>query len=398
MQNKVLERGDAPGLASGGGLVKAVSLFSGIGGLDAAVESAFGATVTLHVEQDAHCRKVLARHFPGVRCIEDVRAVTADDVAGADIIFGGFPCTDLSVAGNGEGMHAARSGLWWEFLRLVLAAQPGLVLVENVPPLYRKPEWRRCVEGPLTAAGYRCEWVLLTAADAGAPHRRERCFMLAVAGPVFAVAPIPITGPANPTWPTPTATRRGDCPSERARRTPGLMSAVSWPTPTARLGDARGAPGPDLAVARFAEGRRNLDDAVALPWATPCARDYRSDKGRADNNGHTPQLPHMAGGILHPSWVEPLMGLPIGWTASTGERMAVLPAPLWPAGRGAPQHEWEAPRVAPSRSIPERCARLKALGNAVVPQQAMLAIARLVAQHRAGGTPRQAELFALEAA
>lgn len=208
-----------------------------------------------------------------------------------------------------------------------------------------------------------------------------------------------LSGAVKVPWPTPRAAfdagtgSKGDV---------GLHGAVKNPWPTPRSQDAKHGAAtayeltrdPLLDLLHVSIVRQPEAPTVEqLPWASPAARDFRSGLGREPDNGHTPQLPEQVGGTLHPEFVEALMGLPLGWTASTGERMHVLPAPLWPAGRGAPQHPWESPRVAPARSIPDRTARLRALGNAVVPQQAALAIALLVAQHRAGGTPRQVDLF-----
>lgn len=120
-------------------------------------------------------------------------------------------------------------------------------------------------------------------------------------------------------WPTPTANDSKNklytiC-GKTGREQPTLLAMARWPTPTARLGDARrGMPSPEQAQKRFDSGRRNLDDAVRI-WPSPAARDYRSGRGRQEN-GHTPQLCEAVGGTLNPSWVEWLMGLPIGWTGS----------------------------------------------------------------------------------
>ncbi|MBM4346455.1 MAG: hypothetical protein FJ100_24020 [Deltaproteobacteria bacterium] len=151
---------------------------------------------------------------------------------------------------------------------------------------------------------------------------------------------------------------------------------MSWPTPRAEDSESRGA-------------HRGVPDTLtaATRWASPAARDYRSGSGRADN-GHTPQLPEQVGARLHPEWVETLVGLPVGWTLQHGDTLTVADAPAWPAQRikgmdgASPQHAWEPPRLVQAKTEPNRNARLKALGNAVVPQQAVFALARLLASAR----------------
>lgn len=141
--------------------------------------------------------------------------------------------------------------------------------------------------------------------------------------PGAAVRPSLSTMARTGLWPTPTAT---DGTSGRTyhRRPDGtiglsLLGAVrSWPTPTARLGDPRrGQPSPRLARLRYRSGRRNLDDAVAI-WPTPAARDYRHPNrqpySQRGGGSKGEQLPNAVGGPLNPTWVEALMGFPLGWT------------------------------------------------------------------------------------
>jgi DNA (cytosine-5)-methyltransferase 1 len=94
------------------------SLFSGIGGFDLGFERA-GMRTSWFVEQDAYCQAVLRKHWPDVPIHNDVCTVGADDLEPVDVLCGGFPCQDLSVAGKGAGLAGARSGLWAEFARLI---------------------------------------------------------------------------------------------------------------------------------------------------------------------------------------------------------------------------------------------------------------------------------------
>ena len=153
------------------------SLFSGIGGIDLGLERA-GMTCKWQVEIDPWCRKVLAKHWPNVRRYEDVSAVGGDTLEPVDVIAGGFPCQDVSVAGQRAGIQDGnRSGLWSEFHRIIRELRPRYVFVENVPGLLTNGMGR--VLGDLADIGYDAEWEVLSAADVGAPHLRKRVFIVA---------------------------------------------------------------------------------------------------------------------------------------------------------------------------------------------------------------------------
>jgi DNA (cytosine-5)-methyltransferase 1 len=125
---------------------------------------------------------VLRRHWPGVPVYPDVRGLTAarlraDGVPGPELLVGGFPCQDISLAGRGAGLAGARSGLWSEMERLVAECRPRWVVAENVPGLRVRGADR--VLGGLEALGYACWPVVVGAVHAGAPHRRQRVWVLA---------------------------------------------------------------------------------------------------------------------------------------------------------------------------------------------------------------------------
>jgi DNA (cytosine-5)-methyltransferase 1 len=134
--------------------MKAVSLFSGIGGFDLGLERA-GIEIVLQVEIDEFCRRVLAKHWPDLRRIADVRDVTAEDCDGADLIFGGFPCQPVSVAGKRLGAEDER-WLWPEFARLLGLVRPRFALVENVPGLFDAGFDEVLTD--LAALGYDASW------------------------------------------------------------------------------------------------------------------------------------------------------------------------------------------------------------------------------------------------
>lgn len=153
------------------------SLFSGIGGLELGLESALGARVVWQVEQDEYCRRVLAKHWPHAdRSVTDVREAGARSLDRVDLVCGGFPCQDISVAGKREGIHGKRSGLWFEFRRILGELRPRVAVLENVPAVTR---YSGVITGGLVEIGYDCEWQILSANDMGAPHLRKRWFCIA---------------------------------------------------------------------------------------------------------------------------------------------------------------------------------------------------------------------------
>lgn len=152
------------------------SLFSGIGGMDLGLERA-GMECAWQVEIDPFCRKVLTKHWPNVPKYNDVREAGKHNLEPVDLIAGGFPCQDISFAGNGAGITGARSGLWSEFHRIICELRPRLVLVENVAALLLRG--MGTVLSDLSASGYDAEWSTVSACSMGAAHMRRRLFILA---------------------------------------------------------------------------------------------------------------------------------------------------------------------------------------------------------------------------
>jgi DNA (cytosine-5)-methyltransferase 1 len=153
------------------------SLFAGIGGFDLGLERA-GMTCKWQVETDDYASRVLAKHWPDVPRHDDVRTFpTAARDWAVDVICGGFPCQDISIAGKGAGLAGARSGLWYEFARIIGELRPRYVIVENVAALLTRG--MGTVLGDLSALGYDAEWHVVPASAVGAPHRRERVWIVA---------------------------------------------------------------------------------------------------------------------------------------------------------------------------------------------------------------------------
>jgi DNA (cytosine-5)-methyltransferase 1 len=157
-----------------------LDLFSGIGGFSLGLERAGMRTVAF-CEVDEHCQRVLARHWPNVPCYDDVRTLTAkrlaDDGIAIDVICGGFPCQDISVAGKGAGLSGERSGLWGEYARLIGELRPRFVIVENVAAL--RGRGLAEVLGTLATLGFDAEWHCIPASAVGAPHQRDRIWIIA---------------------------------------------------------------------------------------------------------------------------------------------------------------------------------------------------------------------------
>jgi len=155
------------------------SLFAGIGGIELGLEWTGGFETVWQVEIDDYARRVLEKHWPNVRRWDDVRTFPPEPVDEwrCDLVCGGFPCQDVSVAGRRKGIEGERSGLWFEYARIIRALRPNYILVENVAGLLDRGAGR--VFGELAESGYDAEWISLSASEFGADHERERVYILA---------------------------------------------------------------------------------------------------------------------------------------------------------------------------------------------------------------------------
>lgn len=377
-------------------------MFSGIGGLDLAAEFVFRAHTVWQLDRvGERCRR---RHWPATQqVVADVTCVDPSTLAPVDVLTAGFPCQDLSVAGpmsGRAGLAGERSGLYAHVLRFTATMMPRFVVIENVPGLLSR--FRSRVEADFAALGYGLRWVKARALDAGAPHVRNRVFVVAELGSSgCSVATAPRDGCWSPVedelerptptpklqeydalrpWPTATAINpnEGEGYATWRARSDALVAAGSRPLseplglavrpwPTATAGDAR------------ASGSRCLsDDAHPGTSLTDAVRADRAAVGSVGCGEHT-------GMRLNPAWVSQLMGYPPGWADPTQEDQIEcdMAGHRWPRGRYPAgwdrtqpwgQYPHEEPRVLPPGRMPGRPAWLRALGNAVVPQQAALAI------------------------
>lgn len=157
--------------------MKVLDLFSGIGGFSLGLERAGMETVAF-CEIDKKAQLVLQKHWPDVPIFNDIKKLRGDHLYGTiDVICGGFPCQDISTAGKGAGLAGERSELWYEFHRLIKEIKPKYAIIENVSAL--RSRGLDEVLRTLSEIGYDAEWHCITAASIGAPHRRDRIWIVA---------------------------------------------------------------------------------------------------------------------------------------------------------------------------------------------------------------------------
>ena len=164
-------------------MIKLGSLFAGIGGFELGAQWAFDRAgirhkVLFQVEQNKFCQKILNKHWPDAQIFDDVCAVGRHNLPDVDILMGGFPCQDISVAGHQKGViNGKKSSLWFEMLRIIGELRPRIAVLENVPAIIRVGG--PTVVGGLAKIGYDCEWQIISAKQFGAPHLRRRWFCVA---------------------------------------------------------------------------------------------------------------------------------------------------------------------------------------------------------------------------
>lgn len=162
--------------------LRGLDLFSGIGGISLAL-SPWVETVA-YCEREPYAQAVLLERMQSndldiAPIWDDVTTLSREVLdTEIDIIFGGFPCQDISVAGNGKGLEGERSGLFFEIMRLAKEFQPAFIFLENVPAITGRG-LDAVAKKKIAELGYDCRWGVLSAYDVGAPHKRDRWFLLA---------------------------------------------------------------------------------------------------------------------------------------------------------------------------------------------------------------------------
>lgn len=157
-----------------------LDLFSGIGGVSIALKP--WVRTVAYCERDRYAQgvllsRMLSNEIDRAPIWDDVTLLRGPMLPKIDIIFGGFPCQDISVAGHGKGLEGERSGLFFEIVRLAKETRTPFIFLENVPAI--RTRGLREVVRALTEVGYDCRWTCLSAASVGANHKRERWFLLA---------------------------------------------------------------------------------------------------------------------------------------------------------------------------------------------------------------------------
>jgi len=298
--------------------MKVLSLFSGIGGFDLGFERA-GMEVVGMCEIDRHAQAVLQRHFPNATLHTDVRSVVYERGA-VDVVCGGFPCQDLSVAGKRRGLDGERSGLWFEFQRIIDVAEPAWVVIENVQGLFSSnggADFAVIIQW-LAQRGYGVGWRVLDSQGFGLAQRRKRVFIVGSFG----------TPSGCTLLLEPESVRRNPTPSGASRKSADRSVAHCLTAHHARRPDhdkgtliaLNGQHGqwPELQVYREAipvlwESSHGYDPARVSPNQdiTPT---LSAKMGTGGNN-----VPLIGVRRLTPTECERLQGFPDGWTAGQAD-------------------------------------------------------------------------------
>jgi DNA (cytosine-5)-methyltransferase 1 len=304
-------------------------LFAGIGGFSLGLERA-GMQCKWQVEIEPYARAVLKKHWPEVPKHDDVRTFPPQGDYSVDLICGGFPCQDISVAGKGAGLAGARSGLWYEFARIIGEIRPRYVLVENVGALLTRG--MDAVLGTLSTLGYDAEWHVVPASAVGAPHRRDRVWIVAYAN-------VPDGKNVRPN----SGSRDARAGSQRFSERRAILPV-----------DCGSREKPDVADAEGISGRAGLCEGGPEQDGHQSG-DRRGDVPDADCAGRQQQRR-----------AEPI----------PAEQLAAECGGWW-------ESEPDVGRVA--HGVPSRVDRLRCLGNAVVPQVVEV-IGRAIVEHEKNRT------------
>ena len=398
--------------------MKLGELFAGYGGLGMGVELALGQLERVWVSEfDPAPSRVLSHHWPGVPNLGDITQVDWSQVESVDILTGGFPCQDVSLAGARKGMgEGTRSGLWSEMARAIEALRPRLVVIENVRGLLSATAGKAhdadleycpicmgdgsgddlrafgAVLGDLAELGFDAEWGMLKASDVGAPHGRARVFIVAwpavldpghdAGGTERAQQPADATGivaetgrasvPAGLMLPTPTAQYSGNTAQNHLRKKPGRTQVTDLRILVEEVGL--------LPTPRASRGASATETVEMLP--TPKAGD--AEFGTPLTSGRPPEKStHLAGRLRHTAFGDYAPAVE-RWERVLGRK---APEPLATGVKGGKQLnaafvEWLMGLPQGHVTDPEiglsRVQQLKALGNGVVPQQAATAVAELI--------------------
>ena len=266
--------------------ISVLDIFSGIGGFSLGLEKAGMQTVAF-CEINPSCQKILKTHWSSVPIFSDITSLTKKDfetLPKIDVIAGGFPCQDISCAGKQKGITGKRSGLWKEFKRLINELKPNYAIIENVANLRSKG--LVAVLQDLWEIGYDAEWHCITASALGAPHRRDRIWIVAY--------------PA--------------CSSKR-----GLSS---------RKKKAKSMFGNNSKNVSNPNCKRLQGYGGSQEISTICKQEqvslYHCTRGIEQWKVEPESIPRLKDNSLNPDWVEWLMGFPTGWTENISRKQRLI--------------------------------------------------------------------------
>lgn len=343
--------------------VRVLDLFSGIGGIALAAHWAGMETVAF-CEIEPFCQKVLSKNFPGIPIYDDVTKLTReqlekdgviDDSRGIDAIFGGIPCQPFSIAGKQKGKDDERH-LWPEMFRLIRELQPRWVLVENVTGFIRLA--LDDVLNDLESENYKATTIVLPAHAVGAPHKRERIFIVAHSS----------VSKCN----TRTKEQRvlREVQRDRSKQHHTDRSSETFTAMANTNSDGNNSTEKHRADRNRTEKmqewyepqRRSSDNSETLANSSrsrqqECNTPTFTEGKRLDTRCSNEDRRTGA--------IEPRVGGMLDGVSSRMDQYRL--SHRWPALLGESQYEWEPSRV--STVVKNRKDRLKALGNAVVPQQ-----------------------------
>ena len=337
-----------------------LDLFSGIGGFSLGLDRAGFKTVAF-CEVDKKCQAVLKKHWPDVPIFDDVSNLRGEDIEETiDVICGGFPCQDISLAGKGAGLEGERSGLWTEFHRLIKEIKPKYAIIENVSAL--RSRGLDQVLRSLAEIGYDAEWHCITAASVGAPHRRDRIWIVAYPG----------HRSRGNLW---ASEERDDTQRQRSTNTDSLSGSSEQSSSVANANDSGSGTSRNGNNTKRSETIEGWEEQSLNRSGGSSANLAHADDIRSSRSGET--------GIrenLGKAWSQFTGGSSIGYSwkmaNANDERLQR------DVGQGEARTQGESERHTSERSwwaiepdvgrvangIPNRMDRLKQLGNAVVPQ------------------------------
>ena len=373
------------------------SLFSGIGGIDLGLERA-GMCTRWFVEWDAHCQNVLRRHWPGLPVYGDIATVDWSRVEPVDVLAGGFPCQPISAAGK-RLAQADDRWLWPEFARAIRELRPRYVLVENVRNLLAVNGGSAFAEvlGDLASSGFDAEWQCIPASAVGAPHRRDRLWLVAYAQGAGQrprrLRALGQRSDASGRGARADAVADSDGRADEAER--GQRSPAPRQGPSRRGHRGRGARDAERQepVRGAGQGAGAVADTDSARLTRPSAGPERPGIATSERAGAMADSRRGDGRQGDaPASRLPGQGGPMGDAGGQGlppsQQPSVFGSQWWQEGRATTEPSWWATEPDVGRvahGVPHRVDRLRALGNAVVPQVVEWVGRRIVAFDEARG-------------